>query len=115
MPIATPYPAINVEQYVTALKSGGLSEAAWQAISVQNPRRLLGLGWADVQPRSAAALLRAGACAGSSRLDQQALETPVVDRLSPSRCSGRCETYPWKPIEELLYRYHRLQTGEGSP
>ena len=43
MLFATSYPAVNVEQYVTALKSAGLSEAAWQATSVHNPRRLLGL------------------------------------------------------------------------
>ena len=44
MLFATSYPAVNVEQYVTSLKSAGLSEAAWQAISADNPRRLLGLG-----------------------------------------------------------------------
>ena len=44
MLFGTSYPAVNVEQYVTALKSAGLSEDAWQAISVHNPRRLLGLG-----------------------------------------------------------------------
>ena len=55
------------------------------------------------------------AWAGSSRVEQQALETPVVDRLSPSRCSRGCETYLWKPIEELPYCDHGFQTGEGSP
>ena len=44
MLFATSYPAVNIEQYVTALKTAGLSEAAWQAITVHNPRRLLGLG-----------------------------------------------------------------------
>ena len=43
MLFATSYPAVNVEQYVTSLKSAGLTEAAWQAISADNPRRLLGM------------------------------------------------------------------------
>lgn len=44
MLFATSYPAVNMEQHVTALKATGLSPTAWQAVSTHNPRRLLGLG-----------------------------------------------------------------------
>ena len=43
MLFATSYPAVNIEQYVATLRASGLSESAWRAISVDNPRRLLGL------------------------------------------------------------------------
>jgi hypothetical protein len=54
------------------------------------------------------------AYAGSSRLDEQALETPVVEGLSPSRCRRACEPDLRKPIQEFPYRDHRLETGKGS-
>lgn len=43
MLFGTSYPAVNIEQYVTALRGSGLSDATWQAISEDNPRRLLRL------------------------------------------------------------------------
>ena len=42
MLFATSYPAVNIEQYVTALRTSNLSSSSWRAISQANPRRLLG-------------------------------------------------------------------------
>ena len=42
MLFATSYPAVNIEQYVAALRASSLSSGAWTAISQVNPRRLLG-------------------------------------------------------------------------
>ena len=42
MLFATSYPAVNIEQYVAALRSSDLSGSSWRAISQANPRRLLG-------------------------------------------------------------------------
>ena len=42
MLFATSYPAVNIEQYVAALRASGLSSRAWTAISQSNPRTLLG-------------------------------------------------------------------------
>ena len=44
MLFGTSYPAVNVEQYVAALRATKLSDASWEAISQLNPRRLLGAG-----------------------------------------------------------------------
>ena len=42
MLFATSYPAVNIEQYVAALRASNLSVSSWRAISQANPRRLLG-------------------------------------------------------------------------
>ena len=42
MLFATSYPAVNIEQYVAALRASNLSSSSWRAISQTNPRRLLG-------------------------------------------------------------------------
>ena len=42
MLFATSYPAVNIEQYVAALRASNLSGRSWRAISQVNPRRLLG-------------------------------------------------------------------------
>lgn len=42
MLFATSYPAVNIEQYVAALRASNLSVGSWRAISQANPRRLLG-------------------------------------------------------------------------
>lgn len=42
MLFGTSYPAVNIEEYVAALRATGLSDASWEAISQHNPRRLLG-------------------------------------------------------------------------
>ena len=41
MLFATAYPAVNVVEYVRALRDDGLSPEAWQAIAVRNPARFL--------------------------------------------------------------------------
>ena len=43
MVFGTSYPAVNLEQYVSALRQSGVTDATWHAISEENPRRLLGL------------------------------------------------------------------------
>ncbi len=42
MLFATSYPAVNIEQYVAALRASNLTSSSWRTISEVNPRRLLG-------------------------------------------------------------------------
>lgn len=43
MVFGTSYPAVNIAQYVSSLRSDGLTDAAWRAIAIDNPQRLLGV------------------------------------------------------------------------
>jgi hypothetical protein len=41
MLFATSYPAVNIIEYVRSLRDAGLSDDAWRAIAIENPRRFL--------------------------------------------------------------------------
>lgn len=52
MLFATSYPAVNLAEYVRALRADGLTDDAWRAIAIDNPRRFLAAR-ASARPRAA--------------------------------------------------------------